>query len=308
MATASFRTQLFLAALSTAVIALVVAGALFSESMRVRADDQLEQTLAAEARLAAELLSRSAAVTAGASLSVLDDQADRMGRLLDARITLIAPDGRVVGDSSETLEALASMENHATRPEVLEAKTLGVGRSRRHSDTLNIDMLYVAVPVQNPAVAFVRIAVPLTSIRKQLQPIINLTLLALGLALVGAAAIAWIFSGRLGHRVQSIAQVARRYRAGDLQPPQLDYGDDELGMVARALDGSVQELGRRLAELSRDRAQMEAILTGMIEGVIVVDAHGRLQLANDAARRMLRLDELALGRHYVETIRHPAIA
>ena len=149
---------------------------------------------------------------------------------------------------------------------------------------------------------------PLTSVRKQLQPIINLTLVALGLALAGAAAIAWIVSGRLGQRVQTIAQVARRYRAGDLQPPQLDFGDDELGMVARALDGSVQELGRRLAELGRDRAQMEAILAGMIEGVIVVDAHGRLQLANDAARRMLRLDELGLGRHYVETIRHPAIA
>jgi two-component system phosphate regulon sensor histidine kinase PhoR len=169
-------------------------------------------------------------------------------------------------------------------------------------------MLYVAAPVQNPAVAFVRVALPLTSVRKQLQPIINLTLVALGLALASAAAIAWVISGRLGQRVQSIAQVARRYRDGDLEPPQLDFGDDELGMVARALDGSVQELGRRLAELARDRAQMEAILTGMIEGVIVVDAHGRLQLANDAARRMLRLDELALGRHYVETIRHPAIA
>ena len=308
MATASFRTQLFLAALSTAVIALVVAGALFSESMRVRADEQLEQTLVAEARLASDLLSRSAAVTTGAPVSVLDEQADGMGRMLDARVTLIAPDGRVVGDSAETLEAIASMENHATRPEVLEAKALGVGRSRRHSDTLNIDMLYVAARVQNPAVAFVRVAVPLTSVRKQLQPIINLTLVALGLALAGAAAIAWIVSGRLGRRVETIAQVARRYRGGDLQPPHLDFGDDELGMVARALDGSVQELGRRLAELARDRAQMEAILTGMIEGVIVVDAHGRLQLANEAARRMLRLDELGLGRHYVETIRHPAIA
>jgi two-component system phosphate regulon sensor histidine kinase PhoR len=308
MATASFRTQIFLAALSTAVIALVVAGALFSESMRGRADERLEQTLMAEARLASELLSHSAAVTTGASVSALDEQADRMGRLLDARVTLIAPDGRVVGDSAETLEGIASMENHATRPEVLEAKALGLGRSRRHSDTLNIDMLYVAAPVQNPAVAFVRVALPLTSVRKQLQPIINLTLVALGLALAGAAAIAWVISGRLGQRVQSIAQVARRYRAGDLEPPHLDFGDDELGMVARALDGSVQELGRRLTELARDRAQMEAILTGMIEGVIVVDAHGRLQLANDAARRMLRLDELALGRHYVETIRHPAIA
>ena len=74
------------------------------------------------------------------------------------------------------------------------------------------------------------------------------------------------------------------------------------------LDESVQELGRRLTDLARDRARMEAILSGMIEGVIVVDAQGRLQLANDAACRMLKLDDLATGRHYVETIRHPAIA
>jgi two-component system phosphate regulon sensor histidine kinase PhoR len=54
---------------------------------------------------------------------------------------------------------------------------------------------------------------------------------------------------------------------------------------------------------------MEAILGGMVEGVIVVDAQGRLQLANDAARKMLKLDDgLTLGRHYVESIRHPAIA
>src|SRR5438445_4637104 len=53
---------------------------------------------------------------------------------------------------------------------------------------------------------------------------------------------------------------------------------------------------------------MEAILAGMIEGVIVVDLQGRLQVANDAARDMLKLDDLAVGRHYVETIRHPAIA
>src|SRR5258706_15766839 len=52
---------------------------------------------------------------------------------------------------------------------------------------------------------------------------------------------------------------------------------------------------------------MEAILAGMVEGVIVVDQQGRLQLANEAAQRMLKLDVLALGRSYVETIRHPAI-
>jgi two-component system phosphate regulon sensor histidine kinase PhoR len=271
--------------------------------MRRRADERIEKTIEAEARLLSQLLSRSAITTDRA----LDEEADRIGRTLDARVTLIAADGRVVGDSSETLEAVATMENHGTRPEVLAARADGIGRSRRHSDTLNIDMLYVAVPVSHPALGFVRLALPLTDVRQQLQPIVNATLLALGLALAGAAAIAWLVSGRIGARVKTIAQIAGRYTTGDLRPPGLDYGDDELGMVARALDGSVQELARRLDELGRDRAQMEAILTGMIEGVIVVDPQGRVGLANDAARRMLRLEALAIGRHYVETIRHPGI-
>jgi two-component system phosphate regulon sensor histidine kinase PhoR len=53
---------------------------------------------------------------------------------------------------------------------------------------------------------------------------------------------------------------------------------------------------------------MAAILSGMIEGVLVVNDHGRLQLANEAARRMLRIDEGAEGRHYPEIVRQPAVA
>ena len=71
-------------------IALVVAGLLFGESMRIRTDARLEQTLVAEARLAAELIAGSAVVTADSPPAVLDAQADRMGQLLDARVTLIA--------------------------------------------------------------------------------------------------------------------------------------------------------------------------------------------------------------------------
>jgi two-component system phosphate regulon sensor histidine kinase PhoR len=132
---------------------------------------------------------------------------------------------------------------------------------------------------------------------------------ALGVALVSAMTIGWVFSSRIGHRVRAIAGIANRYRAGDLSPVRLDYGEDELGVVARALDDSVQVVGRQLAEQTRDRARMEAILAGMIEGVIVVDPQGRLQLVNDAARRMLKLDDdVPIGRHYLESIRHPAIA
>jgi two-component system phosphate regulon sensor histidine kinase PhoR len=129
----------------------------------------------------------------------------------------------------------------------------------------------------------------------------------LGVALATSAAV-WFFAAtRSSRRVRAMTDVAARYRTGDLTPPGLDYGDGAVGIVGRAFDASVQELARRLAELARDRGRMEAILAGMIEGVIVVDPQGRLQLVNDAARQMLKLDDLAIGRHYVETIRHPAI-
>jgi two-component system phosphate regulon sensor histidine kinase PhoR len=138
--------------------------------------------------------------------------------------------------------------------------------------------------------------------------VLTATLSALGVALLAAAAIAWVFSARIGRRVRLIAGVADQYRRGDLTPPRLGFGADELGTVARALDESVQEVGRRLGEQARDRARMEAILAGMVEGVIVVDQQARLQLVNDAARQMLKLEEAWIGRPYIETIRMPAIA
>src|SRR3954469_15074629 len=304
---ATFQTKFFLAALSAAIIALAVAGLLFATTMRRQMDARIESTLVAETRMAADLL------TGGVLLATprdLDDEADRLGALLQARVTFIAADGRVVGDSAETLNAVAAMENHAQRPEVVDARERGLGRAQRYSATLRMDMLYVAAPVHHPAIAFVRIALPLTDIRQQLQPVLSATMTALTIALLGGALLAWIFSSRIGKRVRLIAGVADRYRRGDLTPPQLGFGDDELGTVARALDESVQEVGRRLGEQARDGARMEAILAGMVEGVIVVDPQGRLQLLNDAARHMLKLSEndVGLGRPYVETVRLPAIA
>jgi two-component system, OmpR family, phosphate regulon sensor histidine kinase PhoR len=304
---ATYQTKFFLAAIAAAVIALGVAGALFATTMRRQTDARIEGTLVAEARLAAELLARGAPATVP-GLPELDEEADRLAQLIGARVTFIAADGRVLGDSSETLEAVATMENHAQRPEVVQARETGIGRAQRYSATLKIDMLYIAVTVRHPAIAFVRMALPLTDVRQQLQAVVTATLVALGFALLGAGAIAWLFSARIGRRVRLIAQVAARYRQGDLTPPRLGFGDDELGTVARALDDSVQEVGRQLAAQARDRARMEAILAGMVEGVIVVDPQARLQLVNDAARQMLKLDDVAIGRPYVETIRLPAIA
>ena len=141
------------------------------------------------------------------------------------------------------------------------------------------------------------------------------TSVALALAflagLVAAAAAMFVYRssivGRDQDRVAAILSVARRYLLGDLSRPAPDYGDDDLGSVARAMDQAVQELGKRVDHLTRDRARMEAILSSMVEGVLVVDEQGRLQLVNDAARRILKLEQGSLDRSYVEAIRHPGI-
>jgi two-component system phosphate regulon sensor histidine kinase PhoR len=274
--------------------------------MRRQINERIESTLVAEARVVAELLGHASLVGA-ASLEDIDAEADRLSTFVNARITFVAGDGRVMGDSAEPIASVREMENHRDRPEIRDAAASGLGRSERYSATLGLDMLYIAAPVAHPSIAFVRVALPLTSVRQQLRTVLTSTATALGLALGGAVGIALLVSARLGRRVRLIASVAERYRQGDLTPARLDYGNDELGVVARALDESVQELARRLADLARDRGRMAALLEGMIEGVIVVDPQGRLELVNDAARDMLKIDALAIGRHYVETIRHPAI-
>ena len=146
------------------------------------------------------------------------------------------------------------------------------------------------------------------------MPFSTTTLFLLGVAAVGAAValgvVAFFRSAKAGERSQrvtAILAVARRYALGDFSRPAPDYGDDDLGSVARGMDQAVQELGRRVDSLARDRARMEAILSSMIEGVLVIDEQGRLQLVNDAARRILKLEPGAINHFYVEAIRHPGI-
>jgi two-component system phosphate regulon sensor histidine kinase PhoR len=299
----SFRTKLFVASVSAAAVSLLVVAMLLSYQVRERQRDAIGQRLTDEVRLIADLLSSVPALDAAA----LDREADRLGQYSASRVTLIAEDGRVVGDSTQTPEQLATLENHSTRPEIIAARESGLGVSQRFSTTVNTDMLYIATRASHPVVKYVRVALPLTEIDAQLAAIRNLTLVALAVAIPAALVIAWVLSARLGRRVQEIAAVAQRH-AGDGPTGPSDYGTDELATVARVLDATIQELQGRIGELSRDRARSAAILTGMVEGVLVVSADGRLQLVNRAAQEMVRVDQAAIGRPYLEVIRHPDIS
>jgi two-component system phosphate regulon sensor histidine kinase PhoR len=299
-----FRTRVFIVSSIAAAASLFVAALLLSWSARERQRGVVEQRLTDDARLIADALTASPALVT----LRLDEEADRLGRLVSGRVTLIAPDGRVVGDSTQSPAELDVLDNHAARPEVVGARATGLGVSLRYSATVGTDMLYVAVRTGHPVVAFVRLSLPLTDVDAQLTTIRNLALVALAVGTPIALIVSWLVSKPLVRRVQAIAEAAGRYAAGDLPRPSGEHGPDELGVVARALDDAAKELGRRIDEISRDRARMEAILAGMIEGVLVIDRRqGRVQLINLAARDMLQVDTAAAGRPYLEVIRHPEI-
>jgi two-component system, OmpR family, phosphate regulon sensor histidine kinase PhoR len=303
----TFRTRLFLTSLGVASLTLLVATALVSSSVRRATNERMQESLRGQAQLAAEALSRHHA----ASRSELDAEADAIARLVGARVTLVAADGTVLGDSDLDSEQLKEIDNHGDRPEIQQARRDGIGMARRYSSTLRSEMLYVAVPVRNPELpelSEVRLALPATEVERQLAAVMRSAVAAFGAGIVAALVLAWATSLMVSRRVRAIAAVAERYAAGDWSRPARDYGRDEIGNVARALDTSAREIARRANDLASDRARMEAILSGMIEGVLVVNEQGRVQLVNNAARQMLRLQGVADGRHYVEIVRQPDIA
>jgi signal transduction histidine kinase len=103
--------------------------------------------------------------------------------------------------------------------------------------------------VEHPYVATVRLALPLTDVDEQFRAVRRSLLLALTAALGSALGLAWLSSVLIARRVDAIAAVARRYAAGDFSAPTHDPGNDELGTVARVLDDTARELGRRMNDL-----------------------------------------------------------
>ncbi len=300
-----FRGKVAVAIFGVAAAVLLLAATLVSLSLRDQTYRRIEASLVSEAHLVADVLATHERDIAPGAIQA---EAVRIGKTLPARVTLIAADGTVVGDSMVSVSDLATLENHATRPEVVEARSRGVGISRRYSHTIDTDMVYVAVPVDHPRMTIVRLALPLTEVRQQVASVLHVTLVALGAALISALAMAWLASVILGRRLRAIAGAAKSYGSGDLSRRLRDYEPDELGTVARVLDDTVHELARRASELAEDRARIDAILSGMVEGVMVVNGQGRVQLVNRAARDMLALDNGGVGGHYLEAVRHPGVA
>lgn len=142
---------------------------------------------------------------------------------------------------------------------------------------------------------------------ERLEPLAGALTAGFVVAVAAALSLAWAASVRLRRRIRLLTERARRHAAGTPLPAGRDHGDDELGVMARVLDQAASEFARRVRDLSGQQTRVDAILGGMVEGVLVIDEQGRVQIANESVKRMLGIAGDPAGRFHVELIRHPEV-
>jgi two-component system, OmpR family, phosphate regulon sensor histidine kinase PhoR len=297
------RLKLFLVSVALIAVSVVAADAYLTRST----GQQVTETVRDDLFVRAALVAREAVTRAAApgDLAAWDSLADSLGHAAAARVTLIARDGTVVGDSDVPLAELSHVENHAARSEVAAALAGENGYTIRLSSTVQRQMMYVAVPVAGAgAVAVARVATPLVVVDRAVAQSRRAILVASLLALTLAVLLSSVAAQRMSRVFRELTAAARRMTEGDLAVRTNVRGTDEVGELAFALDQLAGSLSATLAELKGERDLQGRILEGMQEGVLVVDKDGHVVLVNGALRSMLLLGPDARGRLLLEAIRH----
>jgi two-component system phosphate regulon sensor histidine kinase PhoR len=289
-------------AVVAAGVALGVLLLLAGPPLERRAREDAFRSLTAEARLMARVVEE--ALARGTGLEGLDPVVDAAAREVDARATLIAPDGRVLADSALSGVELERVENHGGRPEVKAALAGAASRAERRSTTVRMELLYAAVPVRSGGrvVGVARLSRGIGAIEAQAGALWRAGAVALLLALVATGVLSVMLSAPLGRSLEEIMEAARQFAGGNVSARIRARRKDELGELARIINRSADQLQGRMAEIARDRGRTEAILSAMDDGLLAVDHRGTVVLANPSLVRVLDLRE-PLGRHYLEVIR-----
>jgi two-component system, OmpR family, phosphate regulon sensor histidine kinase PhoR len=245
--------------------------------LRDRLHDDAAEYLASEARLVGTLWQRDG--------SHPDSLADRVGSALGRRVTLVDPEGVVVGDSEFDGDALRGLQNHLARPEVQQALTKDLGSSRRPSPSTGEQEMYVAVRV--PALGVARVSLPTRSLDEVTSAARRDVLGASLLALLGALAIAFIFSRTVSRPIEELRDVAQALADGDLARRPMLKAPGEVGDLADALRELAEQLSARLRALEADETLLVQLTESLNEGVVAVDTRRMVMRINETGRRLL---------------------
>ncbi|MFO7675771.1 MAG: ATP-binding protein [bacterium] len=236
----------------------------------------------------------------------LDAALKRLGERVAVRFTVVAPDGRVLGDSRERAGV---MEDHSARPEVIAAMAGEVGASTRFSRTLNSEMLYVAVPLERDGrvIAAVRAAVMMRDVNALLRRLGTEVVLAAGLLTLLALVLSLLVARDIARPVGRLVRAARRVGEGDLEVRVPAGRGDELGELSAGFNEMVARLRTLVAQEKSGRETLDKVIGAMREGLVVLDRDGRVTLANPSFRAIVG-EERPEGRFLWETVREPALA
>ncbi|MBI5485807.1 MAG: HAMP domain-containing protein [Deltaproteobacteria bacterium] len=302
------RGKLFLASLAAIAFSVVVADLYLARTL----DRELTESVRDDLTIRAELIAGEARAEGRALRPdpAWDGWADERGRTSRARVTVIAADGTVVGDSEVPPVDLPRLENHAHRPEIARARADGRGWATRYSTTVGHRMMYVAIAVaaaDTGAGGTIRLAVPLTTVDDAVNRLHWLLAFASLLALGAAVAFSAVAASWAARGVRRVTATARKMAGGDLAARTHAGGRDEADELGRVIDGLAEGLSRSMAELRDERDLLQGVLQGMREGVLLLDRDARIVLVNPALRESLLLDADVVGKLLLEGIRHAGL-
>lgn len=216
----------------------------------------------------------------------------------EKRLTIIDKNGEVIYDSQNDIKKL---ENHNDRPEVINARKRGEGRSIRLSDSDNEQTIYVAKLTKNEMV--VRLSMKNLSLKT-----INSVFLKYYLyTFVIISLISVIISIKLSNifiiPIKDLEATTSRVAKGDFERKVKVYSNDEVGQLATTFNYMSEQLNNVLQELNEKQTKLQAILKSMESGVIAIDRDEKIIMINPYSEKIFGIKQDVIGENVITAIR-----
>ncbi len=276
------------------------AGVYLEQALRDWTASRIEATLLGKARLVRDTV---ALLSPTQDIATVDPIANRLGESAGARVTIVASDGRVIGDSDVDREQIATVDNHGQRPEIVVASAEGTGSARRYSTTLGTYMLYVAVRL-HPSGGVARVSMPLRDVDEAVLKLRMILWLAAGVGLFAAILMSGMASSLFSRPLVKLAATTHAY-TDDRE--RRSAQTDEVSGISGSFSSIVSDLNTAVDKLAAERDHLGTILEGISDGVIAVDRGLRITRHNGAASVLLGLARGPTGQALIEEIRSPAL-
>ena len=306
-ASMTFRTRLLLAFVIVIGLALLLPTFYTRQLFRDEILDDAQAGAIRELRLASLLIAERGHFD---SQRELHEWLTDLGSRLEARITYVNKDGRVLADSHVSFARVPELDNHGGRPEILQAERDAYGISRRYSATLGKELIYAAMRVQGlegvPR-GFLRLSVPFSNIQSRLTRLQHNFFLVFGLALGLAFILSVILSRSVSRSMAEMSAVAKGIGEGDYGKRLRFYPGTEFEPLAQSINTMAASIESHIATISEQTGELEGILDGMREGLMVLGRDGRIVKVNAALRRIFPDTASYTGRRPLEIVLSPEL-